>query len=72
MVWEKIKTTFTKGQRVGSVGYQKQLATAAILFVNILPSIKNNKKEETIFNADEEVREALINKKEIDNLFTAL
>lgn len=59
--WEIIKEALTKESRPGSVGWEIQAIKAAELFLKLQPQLRDWYEAASDFNADERVRQALIN-----------
>jgi len=62
--WEKIKLEMTKHTHPGSAGYSVGVIHASDVFVAIIPHLKDNQVEQDAFNADKEVTEAIMLRKD--------
>lgn len=58
--WETIKARMTAGTTPGTFGEGRKLNEAARLFMALRPYLKDEEGETAAFNADEEVRKALM------------
>ena len=59
--WTIIKRLLTSESTPGTAGYQVALNRAAGVFCGITRNLRDQKASEAEFNADDEVREALMN-----------
>jgi len=66
--WEIIKADFTENERAGSLGYLRAVNAAARLFVRLRHDLNDWKAAVELFNADLEVRKALLTKAEFQGL----
>jgi hypothetical protein len=57
--WEIIKSYYIKDSTVGTVGFVKNVNYASKLFVKLLEKIVDKEESLQVFNADEEVKDAL-------------
>lgn len=68
-VWTEIKAYMTVKEVPGSVGYLKQLNNAVDLFMIVLPEMADQETEKEAFNADSDVREALLNRRFVKEVY---
>ena len=62
--WKTLKTSMTKGTTPNTCGYQVEVGKAATAFVALRDYLKNWEDEEKAFNADKDVTEAIIHRKD--------
>jgi hypothetical protein len=57
--WETLKQHLTKDSRPNTFGESIQIHDAALIFVLLLPFLKDEEHEKLVFNSDESVMNAM-------------
>ena len=58
--WDALKREMTKGTKPGSVGEFSEIDRAARAFMAVLPYLRDREAEETAFNADPDIIDAIL------------
>lgn len=66
--WEEIKQYCIAGKKKQSIGYLISLNRASELYMLLRGFIKDVEKEDEVFNADNELHEALMSKNKLEEL----